>query len=250
MASDKQPSTDDDQDELRQAMLAAFGDDAMDLFDDDDDDGFLPEAHDASADGTASNGLPASIPDWQFKELADDVSPLIRYMHDLNRTIYGADPNTNAPAPVVQRSSRCVVFSVADVQFGIPLSCVREIGRCPDVAELPCTPIWLRGIANLRGEILSVTDLRHLLQLPGEQPLVGEKIMVVHSSRFSATTALAVDRVHGIRNCEDLRDTKHLVMPVSSIAKATLAIEGTETILIDPDRLFGCHDMLAFAESG
>ena len=42
-------------------------------------------------------------------------------------------------------------------------SAVAEVGRLPKLTRVPGTPEWLSGVANWRGRILAVLDVRPLL---------------------------------------------------------------------------------------
>lgn len=52
---------------------------------------------------------------------------------------------------------------VDDLLLGVDLSRVREINRSVDVTPVPRTPSSVRGLVNLRGELVTVLDLRFLL---------------------------------------------------------------------------------------
>lgn len=80
----------------------------------------------------------------------------------------------------------------------VPMANVLEIQRPPRVTPIPNVPPWVLGVANLRGDILSVVDLRAFLGLePMDYELSG-RIMVVRSSDQELTTGLIVDRVNGL----------------------------------------------------
>jgi len=55
-----------------------------------------------------------------------------------------------------------VTFSVAGEMFAVPMEPVQEIIRLPDVAQLPLAPRALEGLANLRGSVLPIVNLRSL----------------------------------------------------------------------------------------
>lgn len=58
-----------------------------------------------------------------------------------------------------------VTFSVGDELFGFPMASVLEIIRLPTTVEVPLTPDTLVGLANLRGDVLPILDLRRLLHV-------------------------------------------------------------------------------------
>jgi purine-binding chemotaxis protein CheW len=95
-----------------------------------------------------------------------------------------------APAPAVQRES-WVVFELAGEHYGLPVAAVREILRVGTITRVPHTPAPVRGIANLRGRILAVVDLRVRLALPPAEIGPRSRILVVDSRH--RTLGLLVD---------------------------------------------------------
>ena len=55
-----------------------------------------------------------------------------------------------------------VTFSLEGEMFAVPMGPVQEIIRVPDVARLPLAPAALEGLANLRGRVLPIVNLRRL----------------------------------------------------------------------------------------
>lgn len=66
------------------------------------------------------------------------------------------------PAADAVQDNQFVTFSVAGEMFAVPMGPVQEIIRVPDVARLPLAPAALDGLANLRGRVLPIVNLRRL----------------------------------------------------------------------------------------
>ncbi|MEY8876570.1 MAG: chemotaxis protein CheW [Leptothrix sp. (in: b-proteobacteria)] len=60
------------------------------------------------------------------------------------------------------QSRQFVTFAVAGEMFAVPMAPVQEIIRVPAVAHLPLAPRTLDGLANLRGRVLPIINLRRL----------------------------------------------------------------------------------------
>lgn len=76
-----------------------------------------------------------------------------------------------------------VGFRVGSETFGVPITCVHEIVRVPEITNVPDSPEFVEGVINLRGKIVSVVDLRKRF---GEQPTAPNKknrVIVVDSDR-------------------------------------------------------------------
>jgi purine-binding chemotaxis protein CheW len=65
------------------------------------------------------------------------------------------DPLTNHSDQLVQ----LVTFHVGDAICGLDIQCVKGITQRPEMTPVPLAPEYVRGILNLRGEIVTVIDL-------------------------------------------------------------------------------------------
>jgi chemotaxis signal transduction protein len=236
-------------DELKDALRAAFGSDGISFLDDDDDDfesdqEQLPAAAEDEALETAT---PAEEAIGWIGDKHD--SPRTRWIKQVStailandiRALSGCSYRAEKSEP---QANRCVLFSCGSWQFGVPLGNVCEVARYPSVTELPRTPAWLRGVANIRGQITSVTDLSCLFEIPRERPTNGEKIIVVRGSRCEPRTALVVDQVLGIRSIENKPQDNCQSGKIADFATGSVIIEQEKTILLDLDRILGWADRL------
>jgi purine-binding chemotaxis protein CheW len=230
--------------DVQKALLAAFGDDAMNWLAEDDAEQDLLAAETATEPGPTEEAPQTRLNDLleQISSAIEGNGPAEPKLNSQNEDEFQKELRTDA-------GPRHVVFKVGDQQYGIPLDGVLEIDRCGKVTTLPRTPSWLRGVTNLRGQILSVTDFRKLLRLTDQRQSVGEKIIVVHSERLDASTALVVDRVLGIRNLSGERGPLEGLSDRMAVFANSLAVtDQTTTVLIDPDRLLGCDELASFTK--
>ena len=89
--------------------------------------------------------------------------------------------------------SRYCTFFLDDLFFGIEVTQVQEILRWQELTAVPLAPSLVKGLMNLRGQIVSVLDLR---QRMGLAPLQNEQEgfnMLVHTT--GGVTSFLVDRV-------------------------------------------------------
>ena len=64
------------------------------------------------------------------------------------------------PLAALKDESQLVTFILKDEEFGFDIMSVQEIIRLPKMAKVPRTPAYVDGIANLRGVVLPVIDMR------------------------------------------------------------------------------------------
>jgi twitching motility protein PilI len=84
---------------------------------------------------------------------------------------------------------------------------LREAGEVipvPPLAPVPLARSWFRGVANVRGNLYSVSDLAALLGLP-PIPLTDRARVLLVSERFRAGAALLVEGSLGLRNPDELQ---------------------------------------------
>ncbi len=88
-------------------------------------------------------------------------------------------------------------FSLAYETFGIEMSYVRETRPLRDLTPVPCTPPFVLGLVNVRGQILSVIDLKKFFDLP-EQGLTDlNKVIILRDGGMEF--GILADAVRGVR---------------------------------------------------
>jgi purine-binding chemotaxis protein CheW len=92
-----------------------------------------------------------------------------------------------------QATCRLTSFYLGDLLIGLPIEVIHEINRCMDVTYVPHAPDWVHGVTNLRGDVVSVIDLRVLLGLSPTEITARTRTLVVEWQ--SQRMALLVDRI-------------------------------------------------------
>jgi purine-binding chemotaxis protein CheW len=62
-------------------------------------------------------------------------------------------------------NNRYLCFTLGQEEYAVPLLSVREVIALPDITPVPQTPAHFLGIMNLRGQVISVMDLRVKLSI-------------------------------------------------------------------------------------
>src|SRR5262249_2675292 len=92
-------------------------------------------------------------------------------------------------------------FFLDDLLFGVAVESVQEIAGAIPMTPVPLAPKKIRGLINLRGQIITAIDLRRCLGLP-EQPSGTPSVNVIlHAD--NACASLLVDRVGEIVEVEE-----------------------------------------------
>ena len=104
-----------------------------------------------------------------------------------------AEPEDGAP-PVNH-----IVFGLGGARYAVSIRSVLELDRLSPITPVPNTPEFVLGVTNVRGDVVSVLDLRRLLGLPPlARPETGRLIQVRPSGR-AVRSGVLVDSILGMR---------------------------------------------------
>ena len=90
-------------------------------------------------------------------------------------------------------------FRIAEQHLLIPLSETREVFTVPtQITAVPKSKPWVYGIANLRGELLPLFDLKYFLY--GEATKVNKRSRIVVNNHPNLYSGLLLDEVFGLKH--------------------------------------------------
>lgn len=90
-----------------------------------------------------------------------------------------------------------VAFRIGEYALVAARGEIREVITWPGVTRVPRSRSWLLGIANLRGQLVPVTDLSRWAELGESERSRTSRVLVVNHPEISA--GLLVDQVIGFR---------------------------------------------------
>ena len=91
------------------------------------------------------------------------------------------------------KAGKYLTFALADEEYGLEILKVREIIGIMDIAEVPQTPDFVKGVINLRGKVIPVIDLRSKFQMETIEQTEETCIIVVDVD--GVEMGIIVDRV-------------------------------------------------------
>ena len=101
-------------------------------------------------------------------------------------------------APSAETMLDVLEFRLAQERYAIETRYVREVYPLKDLTPLPCTPLFVLGIVNVRGRILPVLDLKRFFELP-EQGLTDlHRIILLEGNDLEL--GLLADATVGVRS--------------------------------------------------
>ena len=155
---------------------------------------------------------------------ADDVSR--RILQERARVL--AQP---AAQQQHQQRSQYLKFRLGAVErYGIPYRYLEELLYVGNLARVPCTPAFVAGVVNHRGELLTILDLKQFFRMPA-MPM-GEDTRIVVVKHAGMRVGLLVDDVDGNQEYLDADISAPLISDgVSNIAYVQGIHRGDVTLL-------------------
>src|SRR3984893_4856251 len=69
-------------------------------------------------------------------------------------------PGSSLPQKTAPRAGKYLSFKLEKEEFAIQVLRIREIMGIQEIMPVPQTPVYVRGVINLRGKVIPVIDLR------------------------------------------------------------------------------------------
>ncbi|MCR9124909.1 MAG: chemotaxis protein CheW [Rhodobacteraceae bacterium] len=143
-------------------------------------------------------------------------------------------------AELEQTNQREIVsFRVSGKDFSIDIGYVREIRGWSPTTILPHTPDYVKGVMNLRGNVIPVMDLSHRLGLGPTEPT--ERHVIVITVLGDKTVGLLVEAVSDIMSvpADELKPTPDLASTSSrDFVEGVYMIEDSLIRVMDIHQVF------------
>lgn len=106
----------------------------------------------------------------------------------------------NRTSALLNKEGKYLTFALAHEEYGLGILKVREIIGYVDVTAVPQTPHYVKGVINLRGQVIPVIDLRAKFGMETAEVTEQTCIIVVEIAGGSRTfnTGIIVDHVQEV----------------------------------------------------
>lgn len=146
---------------------------------------------------------------------------------------------------------KMISFTLAGKDYGIDILKVKEIRKAGNFTKVPNTPIYVRGVDNLRGDIIPVIDLRTMFNLPAETKDAGSLENIVILRLDTLVLGIVVDtieKVVGISS-ESIQPPHPIFGDINiQYINGVVENDGRLYIILDVDRIFGQPESVAQAQ--
>jgi twitching motility protein PilI len=176
----------------------------------------------AATDGWAAADEPASVHGTRGR-VDTSLAPfelLIEYEQRSLAHVVGLPEQLDAPG-----LWRGVGFRIGHKRLASGFDEVVEIMPMPQVTPVPGAQPWMLGVANIRGNLLPIVDLKQFLE--GERTVLheGQRVLIVRQP--GGDVAVTIDELYGQRSFNDEQQ-----IPVDALSESTLA-EGRYAHFVD-----------------
>ena len=105
-----------------------------------------------------------------------------------------SDDRTYEP---VDLEGKYLTFNLMDEFYGVSVDWILQIIAIPSITKIPKTPVFVRGVINLRGKIIPVVDLRIKFMLPEKEYDARTSIIIIKikTDRGEVNIGIIVDKV-------------------------------------------------------
>lgn len=140
-----------------------------------------------------------------------------------------------APQAVPEERTEVLVFRVAGERYAFETSRVAQVYPISSITAIPGVPDFVVGIVAIRGEVLSVIDLRSLLDLPLAHLADPGAVVVLQSETMEF--GILAEEILGVERYP-LQTLERSLPTLSNIEKTYLTgVALDRTAILDADRL-------------
>jgi purine-binding chemotaxis protein CheW len=155
---------------------------------------------------------------------------------------------------MLEKEGKYLTFALGPEEYGLEILKVREIIGYMEITAVPQTPHHVKGVINLRGQVIPVIDLRSKFGMETAEITEESCIIVVEISQADRkfNTGIVVDHVQEVLDIkgQDIEDSPQFGSSVdTSFIMGMGKIGDTVKILLDIDKVLAGEDLTAFGEN-
>ena len=153
-------------------------------------------------------------------------------------------PKKESKCTMPDRDGKYLTFALGPEEYGLEILKVREIIGYMDITAVPQTPDYVKGVINLRGQVIPVVDLRSKFAMEATEVTDQTCIIVVEISGGDRTfnTGIVVDHVQEVLDIagEEIEEAPQFGASVETDFILGMGKVGESVkILLDIDKVLG-----------
>ena len=160
------------------------------------------------------------------------------------------EENQDAVTTKALSQKQFILFGLEGDLFALPLLNAMEVGHRPEITPLPNLPDWVLGISNIRGEIISLVNLKVLFGIPSSGTIDERRFIILYNQ--SVKVGVIVDEVPGILSLDevdaDIQKSPYRQGEIVPYISGVSVSEDRFINILDPDKLLSSLCLSAFEE--
>jgi len=151
----------------------------------------------------------------------------------------------DAIAPVKKDSIRMLAFSLGPENYCVDIRQVRSVEKIERITNVPNAPDYAIGVINLRGEVITVLDIRYFLDLQEHERTRQARIIVTDVT--ASPIGIIVDRIIGALDI----DEEAIEPPLATLddklkeyTRGQIQSGGSILIALDLEKILDCEDIV------
>ncbi|MFN3479058.1 MAG: protein phosphatase CheZ [Thermodesulfovibrionales bacterium] len=138
-------------------------------------------------------------------------------------------------------------FNLNDGEYTIPILKVREIISLPPITKMPQSPSYIEGVANIRGSIIPIVNIKRLANLDGSEKK-GDKVIIIASGKM--VFGILVDGITGVINIDEtaIEPPENVINKASDLIGGVIKLDSRILVLLDTSGLIPYEDRSIFDE--
>ncbi len=186
--------------------------------------------------------------------ISDDGIIIRRHiMSDVDTTVAELQNSDQQKVDGPGREGKYLTFALGSEEYGLEILKVREIFGIMEITAIPKTPQHVKGVINLRGQVIPVIDIRIKFGMPPVQTTDQTCVIVVETEQNNQkfSTGLVVDRVQEVLEIKEdaIQDSPNFGSRVDTnfilgMGKVGKAVK----ILLDIDKVLDGDNLDSYVE--
>ncbi len=99
--------------------------------------------------------------------------------------------NTNKKEKVIVKKYQLIIFALAGQEYALFIDQIKEVVITPTITPVPLTAPYIKGVANIRGDVLAMADLEERFDLKPQ----GSDKMPIDVKKHNFTLVIASDEI-------------------------------------------------------
>lgn len=143
-----------------------------------------------------------------------------------------------------------IVFNLGEEEFGVEIGAVREIIRTGTITPIPDSPEFIKGVINVRGEIVATIDLKARFFSRAKEDIESKHILI--TAQENNLFGLMVDEVTEVLRVPEtgVKPAPELVAKVQEqYVSGIVTLENRLIILLDLAKVLSVEELARLAEA-